>query len=144
MITRDRRRRILLRSGEPPELVFNGTFDANVDGWTGDDSGGGNTVVWDASGAMSVNGGSYPRAFQTVNVVAGKTYEVSADVTQMPGGSEAYVSPEFGTDFTTTTTGTVSFDYTATAGTMDITVGIVAANAGPILFDNISIKLKVS
>jgi len=62
-----------------PELVTNGTFDANIDGWVTDNG----LVEWDASGALKLTdvGGADAQARADIATTAGSVYRVSFDIT---------------------------------------------------------------
>lgn len=61
-----------------PELVTNGTFETNLNGWTV------TNVVW-SSGAASFTGS--PSLSQSLSTVSGATYQVSITVSGLTGGS---------------------------------------------------------
>ena len=71
-----------------PELVTNGTFDTDTSGWTAFDA-----TLSIVDGKLRVDTGiDYGRAFQAIPVVAGKTYLVTATVTNVSGSTATIVN----------------------------------------------------
>lgn len=66
------------------ELVTNGTFDADISGWTATEAGSSSDPpTWNASGSMNLfynNSTNYGYAHQTLTLTPGKVYKVSATV----------------------------------------------------------------
>jgi hypothetical protein len=122
-----------------PELVTNGTFDTNTTGWTA-----GNTATLaSVSGELEITNGNLGSASQSVTVVVGRTYRVTATVTDgtaaagfdigTPGDADAYGA---------FTAGAVSTDIVATDTTLILTAYVNSAVAAETaLFDDISVKL---
>jgi hypothetical protein len=130
------------------ELVTNGTFDSNTSGWTSTD---GN--ISHQSGALRLQGDgsstSYPRVYQAITTVAGKTYTVSAD---MVGGNAIawYLRIDTGSggngnlyNSNNLTAATHAGTFTATGTTtyiiLQVTSPVPATNYRD--FDNISVRL---
>lgn len=125
--------------GANTELVTNGTFAANITGWTNTSAAGG-SIAWNAAGAMDLvfttgNG----NAQQAVTTVVGKTYRISAtkggttlglNVGSTAGGSDLYVGAHNATD--------ISATFVATTTTTYITCYRAVVGTGTV--DNISVK----
>lgn len=130
------------------ELVTNGTFDNNIDGWTAY-----NAVVSYDNGTIKVddsaNAGGNSSAIAAVNVEVGKTYQITAEVVST--NDSAYMS------FSTTLSGSPSYaggyawniasnkqagvytvELKAIASTMYI--WLCANGTSVATFDNISVK----
>lgn len=118
-------------------LVTNGTFDADISGWTDGNAEG--TIAWNAGGYMDLarNSGSGGNiALQNTSTVDGATYVVSFDIVSLSHGLSARlgltISPTY------TTTGTKSF--TTVAGLND-QLGFNLSNSATATasIDNISV-----
>lgn len=130
------------------ELVTNGTFATDTSGWS----------AWTSSAVLSVdtarlkvtNGAAVNGyATQAITTVAGKTYSVSAGFDRGSStltanlwvGNTAGASALGNQQISATQTGTLAFNFTATATTTYVTVLIDSVNAAFGYFDNISCKL---
>jgi len=123
-----------------PELVTNGTFSADISGWT-DSSSAGGAIAWNAAGSLNlVNTSGTAVASQAETTVVGKTYKLI--VTK--GGTTATIGVG------TTATGTqlyagatdandVAVNFVATSTTTYINASRTTVGTGTV--DNISIKL---
>ena len=130
------------------QLITNGTFDANIDGWSTVSP---TTALW-SSGRILVNRDGYfqSQAATPIRLIAGNTYFVSIDVTSAPtnafGGLEIWDAGRttarylVGT-FRRNTAGNLASSFVATT-TEDalVIVGISGATTGQVTFDNISVR----
>jgi len=121
------------------ELVTNGTFDSNINDWTLSDANG--TIVWDASGAISLTGGSGTvYASQPFTTVSGGLYEL-----KITGPSSGNIHLAVGTSennqslLYAAVTGTRTFTFIASSTTTHVTFREFSGT-GPTLVSNISIK----
>ena len=132
-----------------PELVTNGTFDTNLDGWSTIAPA---TAIWTSSGIqISRNITSFvSQAASVVNLVAGRTYKVSLSVTSAPSAGNASLGI-FAANRSTerTAPGTVLFNtakdfaFIFTASVTEaayVVCGISGVTAGTVTFDNISVR----
>ena len=128
-------------------LVTNGTFDADVSGWTARAG----TTISQVSGKLRVTGGAtgYGTAWQAISCVVGKTYQLSVDIS-FP--STAYstrvmvdIASTFGAPLTANTTvdassGTKTVTFVADASTLYVGPQVYTATASSAAdFDNISV-----
>jgi len=131
-----------------PELVTNGTFDTNINGWVAGISPGLSTFSWDAGrlkGAYFSGGASFAQAETTV---VGKWYAVTGTITAGSGSAGVYIQnsqSSFGPYLLTLSaaageTKTVSGYFLATATTtwVHCYAGNTAGNVT--FFDNISVR----
>ena len=139
---------VLAIPGNKLNLVNNGTFDSNANGWVGY-----NAVVSAVDGKLKVddsaNAGGWSSAVYEVSVVSGQSYVLEVDVLEgtddrlvgiyqgeYPGGA---TGPQ-------TTIGTyseethVSHEFTATSDTVSII--LVANNNGVVYYDNVVLYAK--
>jgi len=139
------------------ELVTNGTFDANITGWT---NGGApyawDTWEWDASGALHVvTDGStevYGDSGDDIAIVSGTTYKLSVHVTITSGTlSRIFLRPSAGGGATYCTTGNITTTgiytkYFTGSVTENIVVEIGNNNGVAVdaLIDNVSVKAVTS
>ena len=121
------------------ELVTNGTFDSNINDWTLSDANG--TIVWDASGAISLTGGSGTvYASQPFTTVSGRLYELN-----ITGPSSGNIHLAVGTSennqslLYTAVTGTKTFTFIASSTTTYVTFREFSGT-GPTLVSNVSVK----
>src|SRR5690606_10379457 len=130
-----------------PELISNGTFDANIDGWENVGSGVGTWV----SGRLQVErvSSATHRVAAAFAVVEGKEYEITIGyaATVSGGGVPTWRigTTQTMSDVVTTTTvsGSVTTTFTAIAtGTHYLTLG--KSSNGLAEFDDISIKEVVA
>ena len=132
-----------------PELVANGTFDANINGWSVIPTA---TAMWTPAGILISRAGArfVDQAASQINLVSGKSYLVSLEVTVAPSAGNASLGI-FGSDRTTerTVAATVSFNtakkfsfvFTASVTeTAYVIAGIAGATQGTVTFDNISVR----
>jgi len=120
------------------ELVTNGTFTDNIDGWT---------KVGDAASTISYSAGKIEAdaattldgALQSFATVVGKVYYATADIA-LGTSNQARLVTQPTEDFTLTTTDkTVSLVFVATSATTTIRVDSYAGT-GTFTADNISVK----
>jgi hypothetical protein len=112
-----------------PELVTNGTFDTNINGWTAGSAA--SNISW-VSGKLRVSTtiaeSQGKSAYQAFPVISGKTYKISCGVTLVNGsfttvqlalrnGADAASSTLIAGSDISSTDGEKSFIYTATATT---------------------------
>lgn len=133
------------------ELVTNGTFDANITGWTNRASFEWDTFEWDAGGKLHAasdgSAAAYLYSGDNVAVVAGNTYKFSVTYTLTSGADINIATRQSGTSGTTywshTLAGsaTYTFYHVATV-TENVVVQIYQplAVASDILIDNVSVK----
>ena len=70
----------------PPEMITNGTFNSDINGWSADD------YRWDGSGAVErYQGNTNSSVTQNINIVKGEVYKVEYDVTHTGGYSQTNV-----------------------------------------------------
>lgn len=125
------------------ELVTNGTFASDINGWTAS----GDSVTWSSGKIRITRTTTLTTATQQVNVVAGKTYAISGDISNISGGgapiirfsSGAFSGTYYITDLVTTGSNVAYWTATFT-GTAYIGVG-VGTTSGVWEFDNISVRL---
>jgi len=129
------------------ELVTNGTFDSNTNGWTGI----GATVTWNAGRiSIATDTSQWSGAYTTVQVVSGKTYIITGTIVDTGGGwagiSGSYVGPNSGVkafNGAYPAAQSWTFNHTATqSGTLYITIDHSnTTSANTILADNISVRI---
>lgn len=131
-------------------LVSNGTFDSNVTGWTA--VGTGASISWNAAGRINVTTGTdaWGGAYTTVQVVAGKTYIITGDITSNGGGwagiSGSYAGGNSGLKaFNGANPSATSYTFYHTAtqtGTLYITIDHSnTTSTNTIVADNISVRV---
>ena len=126
------------------ELVTNGTFDANINGWTAQFT---STASWDNGTLKSVSSGTNAgEASAPITCVVGRLYLATATI--IPGTTSGRISASNltygaaagGTAYTNVA-GTVSFYFVANATTMYIVAGVASGVNGQFAnFDNISVR----
>lgn len=124
-----------------PELVTNGGFDTNLNGWT---LSGTNLPTWSASGIVLTSDGSFfSRARQSFTTIVGLTYRLTFDVVTPAGSLNVKIGTSAGASNVLasgnlTSSGARSYVFFAQSTTTHIELenGSVAS---PVL-DNISIK----
>jgi len=126
-------------------LVTNGTFDADLTGWTLD-AGYSNTVVssqlvCDRNGDTDGNG-----LYQSFSTVVGKTYTATVDIVSLADGGRARImigtsaySLDLGGAASITPAGTYSYTFVALATTTYISLGVDFDSAGIVTYDNVSV-----
>jgi hypothetical protein len=130
------------------ELVTNGTFGANVVGWTGV---AGSTATWSA-GRMAIAGpGAFPDVGQSITTVATKLYEVTFDYTLVGASTAVYLNVDYTgglgagvtvvqkTGLAALSSGSVRGVFRATGAATGIELLFDAAVGGTV--DNVSVKL---
>lgn len=127
------------------ELVTNGSFDTDITGWTAQFT---STASWDSGTLKSVSSGTNAGEVSTpITCVIGKWYKVTGDIVSVSGTTArisastlAYGGGAGSTAFTTTP-GTYTFHFLATATTMYVVCALGSGTAGLFAtFDNISVK----
>lgn len=137
--------------GLGPELVVNGTFDSNVDGWTAQLDG---VITWSALQRLNLTtttGGG--RATQLVSGLSiGQEYIFTGDIPSVTGAGGQSASVRLTTDSAGGTTGQVyqgaavfvgntgSWSTTFVAGATSITVALLAGTGITAQFDNVSLR----
>jgi hypothetical protein len=115
-----------------PELVTNGTFNTNLDGWT-DASTAPSTMIWSGGQAVAqTDGVAAARLRATVTTVIGKSYTLSSTGT-IPVG----VGTTAGNANILTIMANTSRDFVAQGTTTHIATATVANGA---TLDNVSIR----
>ena len=109
-----------------PELIINGTFDNNVNGWS--QSGGGNAN--DVNGNLQINStGAARNVSQEITVVAGKTYDFEAQFRSVSNGNPFYLRifesgigtlQEWNETSGLTTDQILTFSFTAQTSAIDV------------------------
>ncbi len=126
------------------ELITNGTFDSNVNGWTTSNS----TNTW-SSGKMQIarSGGDGRVSYQTFTTIAGQSYRVSAEVNSSGSRGDIYIYDGSGIGGTRylnifgTNGQTLTLTGTFTAISTITTLGFgVDANGTSIIVDNVSVS----
>jgi hypothetical protein len=122
-----------------PELVTNGTFDTNTTGWT---AGNGATLA-SVAGELEITNGNMGEATQSITVVVGRTYRVTATVTDGTASAGFDIgTPGDADEYGSFTAGAVSADIVATDTTLILTAYVDSVTAAETaLFDDISVKL---
>jgi hypothetical protein len=124
-----------------PELVTNGTFDENIDGWTNSTPSAGN-ISFSAGQLLveRVSGGT--SAYQVLACVVGYTYQVLFNFTSVVSGL-----PRISATSSASTPGSgvtdpqaTRFVFVATATTMYIHLGLNSGNGTSGSYDNISVR----
>lgn len=120
------------------ELVTNGTFDANIDGWSGT-----NATLSYASGKLRISTtANFSSANQSIVTVVGATYLVTAVSTFVSGSDRSYLqvlSAGVTTGNTQAASGIKSLLFTAGATSTEIRLGVTGSGS-VIDFDNASVK----
>jgi len=130
------------------ELVTNGTFDNNIDGWTSVNA----NLSASNGGMLIADNGSFSVAYQAVSTVIGKTYIINVDAIDVPQlltfnfgqgqaaptGSNAYFDGTGEIINNLTVVGSFQHIFTAVATTTYISFGTNSINA--ITIDNVSVK----
>jgi hypothetical protein len=126
------------------ELVVNGTYDSNINGWTVP-SGSASTISY-SNGALSATRGNEGIAVSTLStpVVAGKTYRLEFDVVSKSDTSGwVYIRlNSFFTDQNSTygkSTGKKIYTFTATQGANDIEIFAGGVGVFSFVIDNVSL-----
>lgn len=130
-----------------PNLVVNGTFDANLNNWTLTQTAGGSLPVWD-NGAMKLvaDGTGFSRADQSLTTVPNRLYRISVSVTYPGAGG---VSIRVGTsqgnasllaEQVMNSSATFTYTFVATGTTSWIRVDTVSNNATGYLIDNVVVQ----
>lgn len=122
-----------------PELVTNGTFDTNLNGWTQQAG----SISWTANGIRVTDvAGTDGEARQTLTLVVGRSYKITYTINSIDPGNLVIVRILDGVNFDAlhSTTGTFSGIFTATAANNRIGLVSSSTNASAV-FDDISIKL---
>jgi len=122
-----------------PELVTNGTFDANTTGWTA----GNGAALASVAGELEITNGNMGKATQSVTVVVGRTYRVTATVTDGTASAGFNIgTPGDDDEYGSFTAGAVSEDIVATDTTLILTAYVDSTTASETaVFDDISVKL---
>lgn len=134
------------------EEVTNGTFDANINGWSvTQTSGGPATQSWDATGklALSTNGATGSRSEQMLALTAGESYQIEADITRgtidtgFVVGTEATYAFQQTNGMLQQTTGTAHKKSSFVAGVSRTRAALRANSSGTSTsnLDNATIKL---
>jgi hypothetical protein len=129
------------------ELITNGTFNADLSGWTVTNVGA-STVTWDATGKASFQGDGTNTAYiqQAVTTVVGQSYLMTYDTNSLAIQTAAYT----GVNKTGTNLGLTNLSvaaggliFVATTTTTYITFSR-GSSGSPTLLDNVSTKLMTS
>jgi hypothetical protein len=124
-----------------PELVTNGTFDENIDGWTNSTPSAGN-ISFSAGQLLveRVSGGT--SAYQALACVVGYTYQVLFNFTSVVSGlPRISATSNAGTPGSGVTDPQATrFVFVATATTMYIHLGLNSGNGTSGSYDNISVR----
>lgn len=115
-------------------LVTNGTFDANINGWTGT-----NWAASDPAGCAEHTAGSTAALTQVITLQAGKSYRLTYDVVSRTAGS---ITPAVGGTSGTTVSTNGTFTELIVAAGNDITFTPTSAFDGCI--DNVILTLDES
>ena len=125
------------------ELVTNGTFDADISGWS-DQSSAGGSISWNASGYLELDAATATsRAGQDISVTTGSVYAISVTVIDLDGASScALYLDGAGTaalNFASKGVGTHIIYYVAPDSTLNLSVRNFTTGTTALL-DNISVK----
>jgi hypothetical protein len=120
--------------------VTNGTFDANINGWTNASTGTG-TATWNAGGYLQItrsDASNIGKAYQEIKTVVGSAYSVSWT---LAAGSSGYVALSIGTTplGTQNQGSTVSTTVTFTATSLTTYVNFTGNNNFTSGVDNVSV-----
>ena len=123
------------------ELVTNGTFDADTNGWT---QIGGGSFAWDASGGIACTdvGGADCNAQTTITTVAGRTYRARWTVRSATGGWLFRIrnATDYSFQSVIAATGTYTAYFVASV-TGTNTVNLISNDTNQtVVFDNISVR----
>jgi hypothetical protein len=127
-----------------PELVTNGTFDTNIDGWLAFSG----SVSW-LSGKLLLTedgaDGSSARAYQIITTEVGKVYRLTVDVGNISGGNALLIASDslnFGGKPQVTVGQNTSGELVFVAETTATRILLLAsgATARTLEFDNISVR----
>ena len=126
-----------------PELITNGAFGSGTTGWAASNL----AALSVSSGVLRVTGtgNNWQLATQTFSgLVIGKMYRVSVDLKGTSGVTNSYVAIDNAVEKTSqgATAKTIAFDFTATATSHAISLGLsqVVASGDWVEFDNVSIR----
>ena len=128
------------------ELVTNGTFDSNINGWT-DHSDSGGSISWNSSGYLNVvYSSANARATQDITVVVGKQYVITFDVIAETGSASGNFyagSTTQGTDYVQQALNAgSSYTFTVKATTTTLSISFRAfTGAGTVTIDNVSVRI---
>jgi hypothetical protein len=122
-----------------PELVTNGTFDTDTTGWTAGNS----ATLASVAGELEITNGNMGEATQSITVVVGRTYRVTATVIDGTASAGFDIgTPGDGDEYGSFTAGSVSVDIVATDTTLILTAYVDSVTAAETaLFDDISVIL---
>ena len=121
------------------ELIPNGTFKENVNGWITNNANA--TFVWqsDQTALFTSTSFAYVKLNPTLNLTSG-TYKVSFDILSFTG-TLSNVHIGLGTSGNTvTTTGSFSYNYVSSGGSTEFQIRPNSGGTGSIKIDNISVK----
>jgi hypothetical protein len=120
------------------ELLTNGTFDTDVNSWSGSD------FRWDGSGAVErYQGSDNSNLNQNINIVKGEVYKIEYDVTHTGGYDQSNVFIDTGSGFITLgdTRGSAHVvDYFRAEGTESMQFRLYGIDDFRGTFDNVSVK----
>lgn len=138
----------MAKESDGVELVYNGGFNTNVDGWRTDDA-----TIAAVNGRMEVTTvGDYGRATQGLSLVIGAKYRVTGTVYNVSGNTNTsvYISTSSTGGATSlggpllASSGMFSFEFTATQTPLYIVLQNNSAAASVNAFDNISVQRLTS
>lgn len=126
-----------------PELVTNGTFDSNINGWGASTPA---TIAWQA-GSIRVTKAStvtsYPVAFQDLPLVSGRAYKLTCNYSNPSGATVHFSFNGVINNWGANTSGSINFIIFATGSTTRVEVGFsgMTGSIGQYIdFDNISVR----
>jgi hypothetical protein len=127
----------------PTELVTNGTFNADLTGWTTYYPSGSGSTTWDASGAMrfTPDGTGLSGGYQDMTLVPGKTYRMTGKSSAANVILIIYPGVSFsgGTLASNDGSNNLSLVFTAGAATQRV-MGYINASGASGTIDNISVQ----
>jgi len=120
-----------------PELVVNGTFNADLSGWSQTTG----TIQWSSGALLAGPGGVSGRGTQTLSLTASRYYEIKVTITAgvngiIRFGVDATGATGSGLSLVNLPVGTYTYIAVATASTMYLSVG----SATSATIDNISVR----
>ncbi|RWJ41570.1 hypothetical protein [Mesorhizobium sp.] len=134
-------RTVLFSRGFGPDLITNGTFDADLTGWTDSDTGTGEST-WSA-GAMrlvGVDGSNRARRSQVKTLVSGRTYRITFDYVASSGAASIAVGTAVGSASMVSIAGTLGIGFFVASQASVTITAMTGSGGGDVTFDNITLK----
>ena len=121
---------------QPENLITNGNFPDNVDGWNVP---WGASISWENGYAHFSQNSSYLNAYQDIQVTPGVSYEFSVDITDETIQGRAFLSDSGGGNSDAVTSANKSITFTPQSNSVRVYIGGLDG-AGVCMFDNVILK----